>query len=167
MVTLSLASGRKTGGALNPSSDTPTHLCLYRAFAPAAAILHTHSMHATAWAQACRPIPCLGTTHADHFHGAVPVTRPLRPAEIRGDYEAETGRVIVETFRTRRLDPAAIPAVLVAHHAPFAWGATPAKALENALFTAALRPAPRAIPRVLLDRHYLRKHGAAAYYGQS
>jgi L-ribulose-5-phosphate 4-epimerase len=176
MVVLELATGRTVEGKGRPSSDTPTHLCLYRAFAALGGVIHTHSTHATSFAQAGREIPCLGTTHADHFYGAVPVTRPMRPAEIENDYEANTGEVIVERFREGGLDPAQVPGVLVASHGPFAWGATAAKALENAIVLEAvarmardtymLNPQTPAISQVLLDKHYLRKHGPGAYYGQ-
>lgn len=161
-------------GALRPSSDLPTHLVLYRAFAGVGGIVHTHSEAAVAWAQAGREIPCFGTTHADHFHGPVPVTDALTEKEIAGEYEANTGHVIVRRFRG--MDPLTTPAVLVRSHASFAWGATVAQAVENAdvLETVArmardtiiLSPRARPIPPALLDRHFLRKHGAAAYYGQ-
>jgi L-ribulose-5-phosphate 4-epimerase len=166
--------GKIVAGKLRPSSDTPTHRCLYRAFAGVRAIVHTHSRHAVAFAQAAREIPDLGTTHADYFDGPVPLTRALTPAEIASDYEWETGRVIAE--RLHALDPLAVPAVLVRHHGAFAWGATVAKALETAhalevvaqmaLWTLALNPAALAIPRALHEKHFRRKHGPAAYYGQ-
>jgi L-ribulose-5-phosphate 4-epimerase len=166
--------GRRVEGSLRPSSDTPTHLELYRKFESIGGVVHTHSLYATAFAQAGRPIPALGTTHSDFFRGKIPVTRLLRRREIAGDYETETGRVICEAFRG--LDPAAVPGVLVNRHAPFAWGPTVAKALENAVavelcarmafLTLQLRPTVGAIDPVLLDRHFLRKHGAQAYYGQ-
>jgi L-ribulose-5-phosphate 4-epimerase len=166
--------GRVVEGDLKPSSDTPTHVVLYRAFEKIGGVVHTHSRHATTFAQARREIPCLGTTHADHFHGTVPLTRPLTELEVTEDYEGHTGRVIVERFAA--LDPVAMPAVLVAGHAPFAWGTTVAKSLENAIALEAvaemalaswtLEPhAPELEPWVL-EKHYQRKHGPAAYYGQ-
>jgi L-ribulose-5-phosphate 4-epimerase len=161
-------------GSLRPSSDLPTHLILYRAFQGVGGIAHTHSRAATAWAQAQREIPCLGTTHADYFHGPVPMTKPLRPAEIRTAYEANTGHAIVRRFA--KLDPLHAPAVLVAGHAAFCWGETPAQAahvavvLEEiaalALQTIAANPKVRSISRQLHDKHFLRKHGTTAYYGQ-
>ncbi len=161
-------------GKLRPSSDTPTHRRLLTAFDGVRAIVHTHSRNATAFAQAGREIPCLGTTHADFFHGPVPVTRAMAPAEINGEYEWETGAVILECFRGR--DPLAVPAVLVRGHGPFAWAASGAKAVEIAqaleiaadlaLKTLALAPDAPPLPRDLHDRHYLRKHGPAATYGQ-
>ena len=173
MVVVDLATGEVVESGLRPSSDTPTHLALYRAFPGIGGVVHTHSLHATAWAQARRDIPALGTTHADYFHGCVPCTRAMTAAEIRGAYEAETGAVIVERFRG--LDPLAQPGVLVASHGPFAWGATVEKAAENAAVlehlarlaseTLRIRAVP-AIPRALLDKHFLRKHGPTAYYGQ-
>jgi L-ribulose-5-phosphate 4-epimerase len=174
MVTVSLDTGAVTGGSLTPSSDTATHLALYRAFPGIGGIVHTHSLHATAWAQSGRDLPALGTTHADYFYGPVPCTRQMRPEEIATDYEANTGRVIVERFDG--LDPLSVPAVLVASHAPFTWGETIEKAAENALVleytarlaaeTLALAPGVEEMPRPLLDKHFLRKHGAGAYYGQ-
>ena len=176
MVVVSLATGEVVEGALRPSSDTPTHLHLYREFPAAGGVTHTHSLHAVSWAQAERDVPCLGTTHADHFYGPVPVTRRLTDDEVRGAYEHETGVVIVECFRERGIDPAAVPGVLVAGHGPFAWGASARKAVENAIAlestahmamnTLRLNPDAPGIDQVLLDKHHLRKHGSAAYYGQ-
>lgn len=179
MVVVSLETGEKVEGALNPSSDTPTHVVLYREFPEAGGIVHTHSRWATTLAQAGRDLPPLGTTHADHFYGAVPCTRAMRREEIEGvpgHYEWETGHVIVEAFRERGIDPASVPAALVRSHGPFTWGKTPAKAVENAVvleelaFMAwhdlALDPDLPDMPRALLDKHYLRKHGPGAYYGQ-
>ena len=167
--------GRVVEGDLRPSSDTPTHLVLYREFSAAGGVAHTHSRDATAFAQACREIPCLGTTHADHFHGPVPVARALTPRETDEDYEGHTGRVIVERFR--QLDPAAMPGVLAAHHGPFTWGANAGDAVRNsialeavagsALATLRLDPKAQSIPGHILDKHYARKHGPEAYYGQA
>jgi L-ribulose-5-phosphate 4-epimerase len=174
MVVVSLETGRPVEGDLRPSSDTPTHLVLYRALGDVGAVAHTHSLHATAWAQARREIPPLGTTHADHFHGPVPLTRLLRPAEIRADYEANIGRAIVERFAN--LDPLQMPAVLVADHGPFTWGRSPQDAVENAVLlefvaglasqTTNIEPYPKPLQRDLLDKHFLRKHGPDASYGQ-
>ncbi len=174
MVVLSLAEGRVVEGPLKPSSDTATHLELYRAFPGIGGIVHTHSLHATAWAQACTPIPALGTTHADYFHGTIPCTRPLTDDEIRSDYELNTGRVIVECFA--QLDPIAMPAVFVASHAPFVWGPHVAKAVENAAVletvarlaaeTLRIRSSTPPMQPALLDKHFFRKHGPGAYYGQ-
>jgi L-ribulose-5-phosphate 4-epimerase len=178
LVVLSLDTGEIVDGAgRRPSSDTPTHLHLYRAFLDVGGVVHTHSTYATSFAQARRDIPCLGTTHADNFHGTIPVTAPLTSAEIEDDYELNTGRVIVDCFHHRHLDPASVPGVLVASHAPFAWGPTPAKAVENAIVlefaarmalnTFLLTPDAPPVPQPLLDKHFLRKHGPAAYYGQA
>lgn len=166
--------GTVVEGGLNPSSDTPTHLVLYASFPDIGGITHTHSIHATAFAQACRPIPCLGTTHADHFRGEIPVTRSMRKPEIESHYERNTGLVIAERFN--RLEPLEMPAVLVAHHAPFTWGRTPREALLNslaleavaamALRTLQLTPDAFPAPLPLQDKHFLRKHGIAATYGQ-
>lgn len=174
MVVVSLTTGQVVEGKLRPSSDTPTHRVLYRAFPKIAGVVHTHSFYATAWAQARREIPALGTTHADYFYGSVPVTRLLTTKEIKQDYETNTGNVIVERFR--KLDPLQLPAVMVANHGPFAWGATLAKSVENAVAleycarlaseTLRLQPASKAMPPALLDKHFLRKHGTGAYYGQ-
>ena len=167
-------AGRVSAGRLRPSSDAPTHLALYRAFPDIGGIAHSHSTHATVFAQAAAGIPCLGTTHADHFHGEVPVTRGLTREEIENEYEANTGQVIIERFKD--LDPVRMPAVLVACHGPFTWGTGPGEAVENAvaleeiarsaLGTLRLRPDTSPIPRHLLDRHFFRKHGPGAYYGQ-
>ncbi len=176
IVVLSLETGKPVRGALRPSSDAPTHLHLYRAFAGVHGVVHTHSTFATAWAQAAREIPCLGTTHADHFHGPVPVVRALSPAEIRGEYEANTGVAIADTFAARGLDPLARPAALVPGHGPFAWGATVRKAVENAValeavarmaaWTRLVGGDAGPLAPALLDRHFLRKHGSGATYGQ-
>lgn len=168
--------GQKVEGKLNPSSDTPTHRRLFLAFPEIGGVVHTHSSHATAFAQAGRAIPIFGTTHADYFYGDVPVTRKLTKAEIASAYEWETGNVIVELFTQRKLDPADFPAVLVNRHAPFTWGPTVAKAVEVAvateciahlaLMSLALAPALKTIEPALLNKHFKRKHGPAAYYGQ-
>jgi L-ribulose-5-phosphate 4-epimerase len=174
MVTVALDDGAVVEGNLKPSSDTPTHLVLYRAFADIGGVVHTHSLYATAWAQARREIPALGTTHADHFHGAVPCTRLMTASEVETEYETNTGRVIVERFAG--LDPLSCPAVLVASHGPFAWGETVVDAVHNAValeFVARLagetldiNPKIKPMQSVLLDKHFLRKHGPGAYYGQ-
>jgi L-ribulose-5-phosphate 4-epimerase len=162
---------------LKPSSDTATHLALYRAWPGVNGIVHTHSEYATSAAQACRDLPAQGTTHADYFFGPVPCTRALTAAEIQGEYEANTGHVIVATYAERALDPLAVPGCIVSQHAPFAWGATVEKAVYHAtvlerlarmaVHTAVLNPEPPAFPQHLLDKHYLRKHGKGAYYGQT
>ncbi|MCS6949742.1 MAG: L-ribulose-5-phosphate 4-epimerase [bacterium] len=171
--------GKVVEGDLRPSSDTPTHLVLYQQFSGIGGIVHTHSRYATAWAQAMRPLPCFGTTHADVFYGAVPCTRPLTEEEISGDYERHTGLVIVETFQNLGIDPLHVPAVLVAQHAPFVWGENAAKAVETAvtleevaaiaLWTQVAQEAWQKLSPVsqaLLDKHFWRKHGEGAYYGQ-
>ena len=176
MVVVALEDGRVIDGSLRPSTDSPTHLHLYRTFPELGGVVHTHSRNATAWAQAHRAIPCLGTTHADYFRGSVPVSRPLTPAEIAGEYESETGRVIVETLTSEGRSATDAPAVLVGSHGPFAWASTPAGAVEVA--TALEAVADMAFRTLLIDasaaevgeellaRHFDRKHGAGAYYGQ-
>jgi L-ribulose-5-phosphate 4-epimerase len=171
---VSLESGKVLEGAANPSSDTPTHLVLYRAFKEIGGIVHTHSLFGTVWAQARREIPALGTTHADYFNGPIPCTRLMRPAEIKKDYEANTGRVIVERFA--KLNPLECPGVLVASHAPFAWGKSVKDAVHNAVVleqvarmaseTLHVNPRVKPMQSVLLEKHYSRKHGPGAYYGQ-
>ncbi|MFW6255382.1 MAG: L-ribulose-5-phosphate 4-epimerase AraD [Candidatus Sumerlaeota bacterium] len=166
--------GKRVAGKMNPSSDTPTHVRLYQVFDQIGAIVHTHSRYATSFAQALMPIECYGTTHADAFHGAVPITRKLSRTEVEGEYEWETGNVIAERFAD--LDTAAFPGVLVASHGPFAWGPTGRKAVENALNmeviaqmafqTRLLNPGIEATDAYLLDKHHLRKHGKNATYGQ-
>ena len=174
MVVVSLKTGEVIEGTLRPSSDTPTHLELYRAFSEIGGIVHSHSLYATAWAQAGREIPAFGTTHADHFYGTVPCTREMKQGEIENDYEKNTGCVIVERFKD--MDPLHLPAVLVAGHAPFTWGATLEEAVTNSLVlervarmaseTLLLNPKQRPLKKTLLDKHFLRKHGSGAYYGQ-
>ena len=176
LVVVSLEDGRVVAGALRPSSDTPTHLRLYRAFPEIGAIVHTHSRAATAWAQAGRPIPPLGTTHADHFFGPVPVTRQMTLSEVAGEYETETGAVIVETLIGLGMSSVEMPAVLVASHGPFVWGPNVQEAAENAtaleavaamaIQTLALDPRVGPMSEYLLERHFRRKHGPGAYYGQ-
>jgi L-ribulose-5-phosphate 4-epimerase len=177
MVVVSLATGKVVDGQLKPSSDTETHLVLYRAFPKIGGVVHTHSLFATAWAQAQRGLPSYGTTQADYWYGDVPCTRLLKPAEIKNDYEANTGKVIVEAFKKLKFDPMQHPAVLVASHGPFTWGRDVADAVHNAgvlefiaqLASETLKVNPKLKPMqsVLLDKHFLRKHGANAYYGQT
>jgi len=167
-------AGKIVEGRLRPSSDLPTHLVLYKTFPHIGGIAHTHSEYATAWAQARRPIPCFGTTHADYFHGPIPVTDSMSAVEIESEYEKNTGDVIVRAFAA--LDSTAIPGVLVANHGPFAWGADAAAAAHNAAmleavartawFTISINEAAEPIGSALHDKHFLRKHGAKAYYGQ-
>jgi L-ribulose-5-phosphate 4-epimerase len=174
MVVVSLETGCVVEGRLKPSSDTPTHLVLYRAFQGIGGVVHTHSLYATAWAQSCRDLPALGTTHADYFHGPVPCTRRLQPREIESDYETNTGQVIVESFGRR--DPLSCPAVLVASHGPFTWGKSAAEAVHHAVVlehlvrlageTLRVFPSAKPMQQVLLDKHFFRKHGPGAYYGQ-
>jgi L-ribulose-5-phosphate 4-epimerase len=168
--------GNVVEGKWKPSSDTPTHLELYREFPECGGIVHTHSRWATSFAQAGRGIPAIGTTQGDYFYGEIPCTRLMTSEEIAGEYELETGKVIVETFRTRGIDPAAVPGVLVNSHGPFAWGEDAAEAVHNAVVmeevafmdfhALALEPGRGPMQQELLDKHYLRKHGANAYYGQ-
>lgn len=168
--------GKTVEGSLRPSSDLDTHTLLYRAFPQIGGVVHTHSEFATAWAQAGRPIPCMGTTHADYFHGPVPVTEALTEQEVREGYVRNTGEVIVRRFRQERLDPLAVPGVLVAGHAPFAWGKTPAQAVEHAdvleyiarlAWRSALLGIPEGgLPEYVREYHYQRKHGPKATYGQ-
>ena len=175
IVLVSIETGQVVDSQLRPSSDTPAHLELYRAFR-CGGVVHTHSELATAFAQARTPIRCLGTTHADYFRGDVPVTRPMTEVEVASDYERNTGLVIVETFRSLGLSPVEVPAALVANHGPFVWSDVPMHAVEVArvlefiarvnLSARLLNPAEPAPDRFLIDKHYLRKHGAQAYYGQ-
>ncbi|MGN1016070.1 MAG: L-ribulose-5-phosphate 4-epimerase [Faecousia sp.] len=175
MVVVSLATGEKVEGKWKPSSDTPTHVALYNAFPNIGGVVHTHSRWATSWAQAGRGIPAYGTTHGDYFYGEIPCTRKMTPAEIAGEYEKETGNVIIEAFDGRSADD--IPAVLVYSHGPFTWGADPHNAVHNAVVleelafmafhTEALQPGIGSMQPELLDKHYLRKHGKNAYYGQA
>jgi len=174
IVVLDVAEGKIVEGTLRPSSDAPTHRRLFQAFRGARSIVHTHSRNAVAFAQAGRSIPCLGTTHADYFYGEIPVTRPMTPEEVQSAYEWETGNVIVESFKER--NPDEVPAILVNGHGPFVWGASGRGAVETAfaleivaemaLKALQLNPHAQPIERHLLDKHFFRKHGATAYYGQ-
>ncbi|MHC4442661.1 MAG: L-ribulose-5-phosphate 4-epimerase AraD [Planctomycetota bacterium] len=173
---LSIKNGEVIEGTLNPSIDTASHLILYQEFESIGNVIHIHSTFATGWAQAGREIPCFGTTHADHFHGPVPVTRALTTQEIEDEYEQNTGKVIVERFKELGLDPLEMPAVLVQHHGPFVWGADIDSALKNAValeevaqmaaLTVQLNLQVTPCPEALLEKHYLRKHSPDAYYGQ-
>lgn len=170
-------NGNKVEGSLNPSSDTKTHLELYKAFPEIGGIVHTHSVNAVAWAQAGRDIPCYGTTHADYFYGSIPCARGLTQEEIDEDYEMNTGKVIVETFTERRIDPSYISAVICRNHGPFTWGKNAAQAVYHAVvleevarmafLTEEVNPKATSCPQHVMDKHFMRKHGANAYYGQS
>jgi len=177
IVVLKIEDGSLVEGKARPSSDSPTHLHLYRVFPNIGGIVHTHSRHATAWAQAGRDLPCYGTTHADHFGGTVPATRFLTETEIDTGYELNTGMVIEECFRDRKIGADDIPGVLVRGHAPFTWGPSPQKAPDNSIAleacaqmafeTLLLNPQVQVLPEVVLHKHYDRKHGPGAYYGQN
>lgn len=176
LVVVELATGKTVEGTLNPSSDTKTHLELYKAFPTLGGIVHTHSPYAVGWAQAGEDIPCYGTTHADYFYGPVPCARHLTATELAEDYEKNTGKIIVETFQNRNIDPQAVPAVICRSHGPFTWGKDPAQAVYHAvvleevarmaLYTRQINPNAAPAPQSLQDKHYLRKHGPNAYYGQ-
>ena len=169
-------NGTVVEGSLRPSSDTPTHIELYRSFPDIGGVVHTHSRWATTFAQAGMPIPALGTTHGDYFYGAVPCTRAMTPAEIAGEYEKETGKVIIETFQNRGIDPVHVPGVLCASHGPFTWGKDAAQAVYHAvvleevarmaILTLTIDPDAQPAPQHVLDKHFMRKHGPNAYYGQ-
>lgn len=168
--------GNIVEGDLNPSSDLPTHVELYKAFPKVGGVVHTHSAEAVGWAQAGRDIPFYGTTHADYFYGPIPAARSLTESEINTAYEKETGTVIIETFRERQIDPMAVPGVTVRNHGPFTWGKTPEAAVYHSVvleevakmarFTEQIKPDVKEAPKYLMDKHYLRKHGPNAYYGQ-
>ena len=176
MVVVSLDTGEQVEGKWKPSSDTKTHLELYRAFPGVGGIVHTHSPHAVAWAQAAEDIPCFGTTHADYFYGSIPCTRHLSQYELEEDYEKNTGAIIVETFRERCIEPIAVPGVICASHGPFTWGKDAAQAVYHAVvleevarmavLTRQVRPSAVPAPQCIQDKHYFRKHGPGAYYGQ-
>jgi L-ribulose-5-phosphate 4-epimerase len=173
MVVIDL-SGKKVDGDKNPSTDTPSHLAIYNAWKNIGGVVHTHSTYASMFAQAGVALKCFGTTHADYFYGEVPLTRPLTPQEVKEDYEGNTGKTVIECFSDRK--PEETPAALAIHHGPFSWGPDPQKALENsfvleqaakmAIGTLSLRPDAPGLPKHMLEKHYLRKHGPGAYYGQ-
>ncbi|RIY33227.1 L-ribulose-5-phosphate 4-epimerase [Psittacicella hinzii] len=177
MVVVDLETGKVVEGKLKPSSDTPTHLEIYKQFPDVGGVVHTHSRNATTWAQAGCDIVPLGTTHADYFYGTIPCTRRMTVEEIQGDYELETGKVIVETFRSREIDPNMVPGVLVASHGPFVWGKDSLEAVHNAVVleevalmnfnSLIISPNAQDMQQVLIDKHFLRKHGKNAYYGQN
>jgi L-ribulose-5-phosphate 4-epimerase len=177
MVIVDIKSGEVVEGDLNPSSDTPTHVILYREFTEVGGVVHTHSTYATGWAQARRGIPCYGTTHADHFYGTVPVTRQLTGAEIESAYEDNSGKVIVERFKHDGLNPLHIPAALLPNHGPFTWGKTVEEAVKNAIaleevahmafITETAQPLVETAPQNQINKHFYRKHGPDAYYGQN
>ena len=175
LVVLNL-DGEVVEGDLNPSSDTKTHIELYKAFPELGGVVHTHSPHAVAWAQAGSDIPCYGTTHADYFYGSIPCARSLTPAEVNEDYERNTGKVIIETFQERNLNPVHVPAVICRNHGPFTWGKNAAQAVYHAvvleevakmaMYTRQINGQVEAAPQHVQDKHFLRKHGPNAYYGQ-
>lgn len=175
LVVLNL-DGEVVEGDLNPSSDTKTHIELYKAFPELGGVVHTHSPHAVAWAQAGSDIPCYGTTHADYFYGPIPCARSLTPAEVDEDYERNTGKVIIETFGERNLNPVHVPAVICRNHGPFTWGKNAAQAVYHAvvleevakmaMYTRQINGQVEAAPQHVQDKHFLRKHGPNAYYGQ-
>ncbi len=176
MVVVSVDTGEWVEGKWKPSSDTKTHIELYKAFPGVGGIVHTHSPHAVAWAQAGEDIPCFGTTHADYFYGSIPCARHLTQAELEEDYERNTGTVIVEAFRERCIEPTAVPGVICASHGPFTWGKDPAQAVHHAvvleevakmaILTRQVRPSASPAPQRIQDKHYFRKHGPGAYYWQ-
>ncbi len=175
MVVVDLATGNVVEGDLRPSSDTPTHLAIYRAWPEVGGVVHTHSTYATAWSQAGIDLPNIGTTHADYFHQAIPCTPDMTEAEVKGDYELETGNVIINTFASRGINPMHTPGVMVKNHGPFAWGKTPDEAVHNAVvmeqvakmaFVAYQVNPHLTMNPLLVEKHYSRKHGPNAYYGQ-